>query len=121
MKIENKYLSYEEYKELGGAIQEALYNLLEYRAEKKIDKYTFKRFRKIDNYPTELKMCVYDLIPLMTNDNNSNIVSESIGNYSVTKKTKKELEKDISEIINDYLSEVSINNIPVLYIGADED
>lgn len=120
MKIENKYLSYEEYKEFGGEIQETPYQLLEYRAEKKVDKYTSKRFRKINNYPNELKMCIYDLIPLMTDENNSNVVSESIGNYSITKKNKMELEKDIKYIICDYLSNVSINHIPVLYIGADE-
>ena len=37
MKFENQYLTYNEFKELGGNLSEMPFNLLEYRAEKEVD------------------------------------------------------------------------------------
>ena len=64
MDFKNQYLSYEEYQRLGGEIQGAPFDLLEYRAEKEIDKPTFNRFRDLDSeeHPMELKICVYELM-----------------------------------------------------------
>jgi len=117
--VEPKYLSYSEYLNLGGVLEETPFSIYEYRAEKKIDLYTFNRFRKINEYPTELKMCVYSLIPLYE-DNSSNILSERIGDYSITKKEAKQVENDVKNIIKDYLSNVLVNDVPSLYVGADE-
>ena len=40
MDFQNRYLTYEEYKELGGNLPQMPFNLLEYQAEKKIDMQT---------------------------------------------------------------------------------
>lgn len=121
MKFENQYLTHNEYKELGGKLIEKPFNLLEYRAEKKIDELSSNRFRTLskDEYPQELKMCVYDLIDVFNSEGNSSIVSESVGNYSKTRQSKQNIEKIKEDIINQYLSELKINGVYALYCGAD--
>lgn len=121
IKFENQYLTHSEYSELGGKILEMPFNLLEYRAEKKIDEMTSNRFRKLkqEEYPQELKMCVYELIDIFHSEGNSSIISESVGNYSKTKQSKENIDKTKENIITQYLSEYEIEGIKVLYRGAD--
>lgn len=119
MQFENQYLTHKEYLELGGKIIEKPFNLLEYKAEKKIDEITFNRFRKLSEFPQELKLCVYELIDIFDSEGNSSVVSESIGNYSKTYQSKQELDAKKMDIINQYLSTVKVNDIYVLYRGAD--
>ena len=45
MEFNKHYLSYEEYIELGGTLDEAPFNILELEAQKNIDKYTQGRHR----------------------------------------------------------------------------
>lgn len=123
MDFQNRYLTYEEYKELGGNLPQMPFNLLEYQAEKKIDMQTFKRFRNITNYPLELKMCINTLITELKKYNESgNKSSETVGNYSVTydKPLTNEKKQALEEIIKEYLLTTKINGIFVLYCGADE-
>lgn len=116
--VDAKYLTFDEYLNLGGTLEEAPFSIYEYRAEKKVDLYTCNRFAKAKEYPSELKQCVFNLIPLFESDNN--ILSEKIGDYSITKKDRKQIENDIKDIIKDCLSYVVIEDVPVLYVGADE-
>lgn len=119
MKFENQYLTHKEYLELGGKLIEKPFNSLEYKAEKKIDRMSSNRFRKLSEYPKELKMCVYDLIEIFNSEGNSSIVSETVGNYSKTRQSKENIEKIKEDIINQYLSEVMIDGIYALYCGND--
>lgn len=119
MKFENQYLTHEEYKELGGKLIEKPFNLLEYKAEKKINEMTFNRFKTLDTYPQELKLCVYELIDILNNEGNSSIASESLGNYSVSLKSNNDIEKIKENIIKQYLSNTKIDDIYVLYRGVD--
>lgn len=119
MKFENQYLTHKEYQELGGKLIEKPFNLLEYRAEKKIDEMTSNRFKKLTEYPQELKLCVYDLIDIFNSEGNSSVASETVGNYSKTKQSKQNIEKTKKDIISQYLSEYKIDDIFVLYRGTD--
>lgn len=119
MKFEKQYLTHKEYQELGGKIIEKPFNLLEYKAEKKIDEMTFNRFMTLDTYPQELKLCVYELIDIYHNEGNSGVISESVGNYSKTRQSKETIDRKIIDIINQYLSEVVVDGIRVLYRGVD--
>lgn len=119
MKFENQYLTYDEYVGIGGTISPMPFDLLEYEAEKKVDELTFNRFRNLKEYPQELKLCIYKLVGLSSNEDDSNIVSETVGNYSVQKQTKEQIEKDKNTIVNQYLSGVKVNGVDVLYRGAD--
>lgn len=123
MKFENQYLTYDEYKKLGGNLSEMPFNLLEYRAEKQIDELSSNRFRKISNYPIELKLCVNELITVIKKYNETgNKSSETVGSYSVNydKPITSEKQKSLKSIIKTYLSETKINDIYVLYCGADD-
>lgn len=122
MKFENQYLTYNEYKELGGNLSEMPFKLLEYRAEKKVDEQTSNRFRKISEYPQELKLCINELMTEIKKYNDSrNKSSETVGNYSVSydKPVTAEKNKTLNNIIKSYLSNTKIDDIYVLYCGAD--
>lgn len=56
------YLSYEEYIEYGGALDEPTFNSCEFRAEKLVDGMTANRVRKMEEIPEAVKRCVYELI-----------------------------------------------------------
>ena len=63
------YLSYAEYEEYGGTMDEASFLPLAFEAESRIDWYTFKRLRKFYDkglpIPFEVKMCEMFLINLI--------------------------------------------------------
>lgn len=118
MELTNKYLTYDEYTELGGGIPEVSFKNIEYKAEIIIDEQTFGRFKKIEEYPNELKMCVYDIVTAINNADGT-IISESDGDYSVTYATANDLKKTQKGIIKQWLSNVKVNGVPVLYCGAD--
>jgi len=124
MSFDNQYLTYTEYGQLGGqTLDETSFNLLEYRARKEVDKRTKSRFQLLEaeEYPQELKMCIYELLDSVKDEGSSDISSETVGSYSVTKKTKKEVEQVKDDIISRNLSEIKVNNVYVLYIGEDID
>lgn len=114
--MENKYLTYKEYTELNGNLPENLFKTLEYKAELKVDEHTFNRFRALEEYPEELKMCVLNLIDTL-NVSNDNVKSESLGNHSKTYNDTKETEDKIISTLKMYLSNIKVDNVFVLYRG----
>ena len=58
------YLTYTEYQNMGGTLEETAFNDLELEAESLVDWYTFNRLQKDTNYPDRLKQCMYRLIKL---------------------------------------------------------
>lgn len=123
MKFENQYLTYNEYKELGGNLSVMPFNLLEYRVEKEVDQLTSNRFRKISVYPQELKLCVNELINEIKKHNEvGSKSSETVGSYSVSydRPVTQEKKRSLNNIIKTYLSEVKVNGAFVLYCGADK-
>lgn len=123
MKFENQYLTYDEYKEyLKGTLSKMPFNLLEYRAEKQVDELTSNRFRKVSDYPIELKLCINELITEIKKYNDTgNKSSETVESYSVTydRPITSEKKKVFQSIIKEYLSTTKVDNVPVLYCGAD--
>lgn len=59
------YLSYEEYQNMGGSLDQATFTSYEYEAEITIDWYTFNRLHGETEYPEAVKRCVYHLINLL--------------------------------------------------------
>lgn len=75
------YLSYDEYKEYGGALDETAFNDLEFDAESTINWYTFNRLKR-DEWKSvldsqELKRCMYQLIRLKQMENE--LLASSVG------------------------------------------
>lgn len=59
------YLTYEEYQNMGGTLDEATFDDYGFEAEAKINWYTFNRLKKDTTFPPEVKRCVYRLIKLL--------------------------------------------------------
>lgn len=129
MEFKGQYLTYQEYLALGGTLDEMPFNLLEYNARKKIDERTFGRLVDKGQEYQEVKLCVYDMITTLNSyssydTQNKAISSESTDGYSISYGTPQKSiieakNSELEDIMNSYLANVVINNVPVLYRGAD--
>ena len=128
MEFNNQYLSYEEYKSLGGTLGEMPFNILELKARQVINERTQNRLKDVEKIPQEVKICVYDLIQTINKYNNSNnstssnISSENIDGYSVSYKSGTELteeqKKQYDDVMETDLYGVIVDNTPILYLGV---
>lgn len=128
MEFDNQYLTYEEYKSLGGTLGEMPFNILELKARQIINERTQNRLKNIEEMPQEVKICVYDLINTMNkynlsnNSTSSNISSENTDGYSVTYKSGTELteeqKKQYDDVMETDLYGVIVDNTPILYLGV---
>ena len=130
MEFKGQYLTYNEYKSLGGNLNQTPFNLLEYEARKKIDERTLGRLKKIGEIPIEVKMCVLALTNTLNsylneNINNKNVASESVGSYSVSYATGNQIQEiiksksvEINDIILTYLTGVIVNGEHIVYLGV---
>ena len=128
MEFNNQYLTYEEYKSLGGTLGEMPFNILELKARQVINERTQNRLKNIEEIPQEVKTCVYDLIQTINKYNNSNnstssnISSENTDGYSVTYKSGTELteeqKKQYDDVMETDLYGVIVDNTPILYLGV---
>lgn len=129
MEFKGQYLTYQEFKTLGGTLDEMPFNLLEYNARKKIDERTFGRLVDKGQEYQEVKLCVYNMITTLNSyssydTQNKAISSESTDGYSISygtpqKSTTEAKNSELEDVINSYLANVIIDSVPVLYRGAD--
>lgn len=59
------YLTFDEYQEMGGVLDETAFNDLEFEAETYVDWYTFDRLRNETEIPDRVKKCMYHIIKLL--------------------------------------------------------
>lgn len=120
------YLTYEEYKEIGGTLELAAFNRNIDHACGMIDNHTQGRLAAFETIPGEVKPLCRDLVEYIatntvdkavaSHSQSAGGVSESVS-YAV--KTADEFFFDICGIMVDYLSQVyTTNGVPVLYRGA---
>ena len=129
MEFKGQYLTYQEYLALGGTLDEMPFNLLEFNARKKIDERTFGRLIDKGQEYKEVKLCVYNMITTLNSyssydTQNKAISSESTDGYSISygtpqKSTTEAKNSELEDVINSYLANVVIDNVSVLYRGAD--
>ena len=132
MDFSGQYLTYEEYKGLGGTLSEMPFNILEFEARKRIDNRTQNRIKYMTSKPQDVKLCVNAMINTLvqyvvdsSKDVNKNIASESIDGYSVSFITGSQVQEaikskksELEDIMQTYLGNVrTSDNIPVLYLG----
>ena len=129
MEFTKHYLTYAEYKALGGTLEETPFNILELEARKNIDRYTFGRLIDLDDYSDEVKICVYRLIELVNAyaknyEHDKSVSSENIDGYSISysganENVSKAKINDIKGIIKTYLAECYLEDgTPYLYVGV---
>ena len=129
MEFKGQYLTYQEYQFLGGTLEEMPFNLLEFNARKKIDERTFGRLVDKGQEYQEVKLCVYNMITTLNSyssydTQNKAISSESTDGYSISygtpqKSITEAKNSELEDIMNSYLANIVIDNVPVLYRGAD--
>lgn len=125
MEFSEQYLTFDEFNELNGAnvtLDLMPFNLLEFKARKKVDSKTFGRLKKLETQIQEVKLCMNDLINeiIKYNESDNNISSESVGSYSVSYAKPETLkqERKYSSIIESYLSDCKLEDgTPYLYRG----
>ena len=129
MEFEGQYLTYQEYKALGGTLDEMPFNLLEFNARMKIDERTFGRLVDKGQEYKEVKLCVYNMITTLNSyssydTQNKAISSETTDGYSISygtpqKSTTEAKNSELEDIIDTYLSNLIVDDVRVLYRGAD--
>ena len=129
MEFKGQYLTYQEYLALGGTLEEMPFNLLEFNARKKIDERTFGRLVDKGQEYQEVKLCVYNMITTLNSyssydTQNKAISSESTDGYSISygapqKSTTEAKNRELEDVIDTYLSNLIVDDVSVLYRGAD--
>ena len=129
MEFEGQYLTYQEYQLLGGTLEEMPFNLLEFNARKKIDERTFGRLINKGQEYQEVKLCVFNMITTLNSyssydTQNKAISSESTDGYSISygtpqKSITEAKNSELEDVIDTYLSNLIVDDVPVLYRGAD--
>jgi len=76
------YLTYEEYQNMGGTLDETTFNDYGFEAEAKVNWYTFNRLKNNKTYPEEVKRCVYRLIKLIEDANKAMVIDGTGENSS---------------------------------------
>lgn len=71
------YLTYQEYKNMGGTLEETSFEMYEFQARAKIDWYTFNRLQKETEFPEAIKRCMYLIISYLLQANSISGVSSS--------------------------------------------
>lgn len=126
MEFNNQYLSYEEYKSLGGTLGEMPFNILELKARQIINERTQNRLKNVEDIPVEVKVCVYHLVNIASSyqskESDVSIASESTDGYSISYKSGTELteeqKKQYDEVMETDLYGVIVDNTPILYLGV---
>jgi len=131
MDFTNQYLSYQEYIELGGTLEEVPFNELEYECERIIDSRTQNRLKNADEIPQEVKILEYKMLENLQGyytslqKAQSGISSENTDGYSVTYIPSTQIgqlvegnEEILQDLISTYLFGVIVNNEHILYLGV---
>ena len=68
------YLTFEDYQDYGGTLEETAFEQLEFEARAVIDWWTFNRLQNEENYPEAVKRCMFKLISLLNDKQKAMIV-----------------------------------------------
>lgn len=123
------YLTYDEYKEMGGAVPQTEFIQLEFKARKRIDYLTDSRVKDMANIPEAVKMCMMSLItveaavgveaqvlnPVVTSYNTDGY-SESYGKAMGAEDAAVSMNATVRTLL---YGETNDEGIPLLYRGVD--
>lgn len=131
MDFTNQYLSYEEYQELEGTLEEVPFNELEYECRRIIDSRTQNRLKNADEIPQEVKLLENKMIQTLQGyyvsleKAQSGVASENTDGYSVSYISSNQISQLIEgkidvlqDLVSTYLFGVVVNNEHLLYCGV---
>ena len=132
MEFSGQYLTYEDYKSLGGTLDLPSFNVLEYEVRRTIDIRTQNRLKDIEEIPQEVKMCENRMINSIDGyikttssvSENGNVASVSTDGYSESYITPAQIQGiilskkyELEDIMRSYLVGVVVNNQSIMYAG----
>lgn len=123
------YLTYDEYKEMGGAEPQTKFIQLEFKARKRIDYLTDSRVKDMADIPEAVKLCMMSLItveaavgveaqvlnPVVTSYNTDGY-SESYGKAMGAEDAAVSMNETVRTLL---YGETNDEGIPLLYRGVD--
>ena len=121
------YITYDKYVEVGGILDSAAFERYSMRAFSRISQETHNRINAMKIVPGEVLHLCRDLIEYLHNNVNQDksVLSESQSqggaseSVSYINKSTSDIEKEIEDMICDYLASVSDDNgTPLLYRGC---
>lgn len=131
MEFTNQYLSYEEYQDLGGTLEEVPFNELEYECRRIIDSRTQNRLKKANEIPQEVKMLENKMIQTLhgyyisLQKAQSGVASVNTDGYSESYISSNQISQLIEgkidvlqDLVSTYLFGVIVNNEHLLYCGV---
>lgn len=127
MEFKGQYLTYREYKALGGTLELTPFNILEFEARRRIDEVTHNRMVGGNDIPEEVKMCEFAIVNKVLKAYDKEISrgksSETVGSYSVSynndiKKIIEDKRAEIEDLVLTDLYGVVYNGEHVLYCGV---
>lgn len=123
-----KYLTYTEYQDYGGAEPETAFNILEFKARKRIDFLTDSRVQNMYAVPEAVKLCAFALIGMINSvgaeaqASSPAISSFTTDGYTETRgrvSSVEDADKQMSGLIRTYLAgEVDDYGVPLLFRGC---
>lgn len=120
-----RYMTYDEYADIGGALDFASFDRVVDRACGVVDAYTFGRVRNIANVPFAVKCCIRDLCECMAEERRGQVASKSQSaggvSESVTYVTvsRDDANAEIRDIVLDWLMSADDDKgTPLLYRGC---
>lgn len=120
------YLTYDEYKQLGGTLAQVDFVLAEFKARKRVDGQTLSRVQNMQTVPQAVKMCCIAIIAVEskagfeTQAVTPTVASFNTDGYSQTfsRISAEETETGLNNIVRTYLQgEFDDNGTPLLYRG----
>ena len=133
MTFEGQYLTYEEYKFLGGTLELPSFNLLEFYARNQIDLMTCNRLVNKEDIPQKVKICDFNLIERIKSYNetfndiseqgnlasfNSDGYSESYISPTQISEIVNSKQKEFEDIILNSLYGVLVDGKHLIYWGV---
>lgn len=117
------FITYKEYKDMGGGLDETAFNLYAYEAERKIITATHGRAKTATE---AIKRCIVRLAGILAKSDIAADKVTSFSNDGVSQSIKDVSAADYAagadSIVREYLSnEVDENGVPLLYLGVDAD
>lgn len=131
MEFTNQYLSYEEYQELEGTLEEVPFNELEFECQRIVDSRTQNRLKNADEIPQEVKLLINKMIQTLQgyyislNKAQSGVASVNTDGYSESYISSNQISQLIEgkidvlqDLVSTYLFGVIVNNEHLLYCGV---
>ena len=97
------YLTFEEYKELGGQVDLSAFPLLERKAQRKLDNFTYDRLKEAEVIIDEVKEVLTSMIDMLVEEDGDVVKSFSNGKVNFTYADKLPLDERLHYLVIEQL------------------